>query len=226
MLRLHGFSSSNYYNVVKLTLLEKQLPFEEARVYPSAGPRYRPDYLQMSPQGKVPCLETERGCISESRAICAYLEDAFPEHPLYPREPFERAKVLEQVMTLDLYFDLPARRVLRNFFGGKKPPEAVAADVRDALRRGAESFSHLVQPRPWLGGERFGAADVSAAMHLPIARMVAKQTLDFDPLEGMPGIEDYLARVEARPTVQRIRRDQAADLPGFIAHIRATYAAG
>ena len=64
MLVLHGFSSSNYYNLVKLALLEKQLPFEERLVYTGASDDYRPDYLELSPIGKVPCLETSAGMLT------------------------------------------------------------------------------------------------------------------------------------------------------------------
>ena len=64
MLQLHGFSSSNYYNLVKLALLEKQIPFEEKLVYTGAGESYRADYLEQSPIGKVPCLQTAEGTIT------------------------------------------------------------------------------------------------------------------------------------------------------------------
>ena len=78
MLRLHGFSASNYYNIAKLALLEKGVPFEEVTVYTGAGAGYRPDYLASSPLGKVPCLETEEGFLTESRCIIDYLERAVP----------------------------------------------------------------------------------------------------------------------------------------------------
>ena len=52
MYKLHGFALSNYYNLVKLALLEKALPFEEVAVFPPA----KPDFLQKSPMGKIPCL--------------------------------------------------------------------------------------------------------------------------------------------------------------------------
>lgn len=81
MLRLHGFSSSNYYNVPKLALLEKGVSFEEVVSYTGVGPKYRPEYLDKSPLGKVPALETDEGFISESRAILEYIERAHPEHP-------------------------------------------------------------------------------------------------------------------------------------------------
>src|SRR5689334_213641 len=106
MLVLHGFSSSNYYNVVKLALLEKQLPFEERIVYTGAGASYRPDYLEQSPIGKVPCLQTSEGFLTESRCIIDYLERAHPERPLYPDTPFAIAKQNELAQVIELYLEL------------------------------------------------------------------------------------------------------------------------
>src|SRR5687768_12132413 len=123
MLRLHGFSSSNYYNVVKLAMLEKGVPFEEVTVYTGAGPNYRPDYLDASPLGKVPCLETDAGFLTESRCIVDYIERTQAGPPLYPTEPFARAKMLELTQMIDLYLELPARRLIGNMFAQKPPPE-------------------------------------------------------------------------------------------------------
>jgi glutathione S-transferase len=224
MLRLHGFSSSNYYNVAKLTLLEKQIPFEEVLVYTGAGPRYRPDYLEMSPQGKVPCLQTEQGFLTESRCIIDYLESTHPSLPLYPEDPFRRAKVGELTQIIDLYFELAARRVLRNFFTRKPPPQSIADDVRSTLARTAETLGRLARFDEFLAGDAFTAADVSAVMHFPVVRLISRGVLDFDPLAALPGVDAYLARLEARPTVQRIRKDQAEDFPRFLAHIASLYA--
>jgi glutathione S-transferase len=224
MLRLHGFSASNYYNVAKLTLLEKGVEFEEVLVYTGAGETYRPEFLTISPQGKVPCLETEHGFLSETRAIAGYLEEVHPEPALYPRDAFARAKVHELTHVLDLYLDLPVRRVLRNFFSRSKPPASVADEVRAALAKTARTLTRLARFDSFLMGDEFGAADVAAACHFPMARMVARETLDFDPLADVPGIDDYVARLEARPTVQRIRADHRAALPGFLSHLQQLYA--
>ena len=88
MIKLHGFSASNYYNVPKLALLEKGVAFEEVESYTGVGPKYKPEYLDKSPLGKVPALETDEGFISESRAILEYIERAYPQHSLLPATPF------------------------------------------------------------------------------------------------------------------------------------------
>lgn len=66
-LTLCGFAASNYYNQIKLQLLEKQLTFEEEMVRTGSND---PVVLERSPMGKVPFLDTGAGCISESMA-CA-----------------------------------------------------------------------------------------------------------------------------------------------------------
>lgn len=78
MITLHGFAVSNYYNKVKLALLEKGIDFREEWVLPSQ----EESELRRSPLGKIPFIETEQGLVSESQAIVEYLEDAYPEQPL------------------------------------------------------------------------------------------------------------------------------------------------
>jgi glutathione S-transferase len=227
MLVLHGFSSSNYYNIVKLALLEKGLAFEESVVYSGAGERYRPDYLQHSPIGKVPCLQTAEGSISESRCIVDYLERAYPERPLYPSSPFAIAKLNELTQVIDLYLELTARRVIPNYFARKPPPDNIARDVRATLAKGARAVQQLARFDGYvLGGDQFTAADIAATIHFPTVSNIAKTTLGADPLADIPGLTDYLARMEQRPTVQRIRADQRADQPIFYAHIQKQLTGG
>jgi glutathione S-transferase len=223
MLVLHGFSSSNYYNVAKLALLEKQLPFEEAQVYTGAGERYRPDYLEHSPLGKVPCLQTKDGFISESRCIVDYLERAYPERPLYPSDAFGAAKLLELTQIIDLYLELATRRVLPNFFAGKPPPDSIANDVRATLAKGAKAIRALARFDQYLLGDQFSAADVAGAIHFPAVRSLSTNVLGCDPLGDVPGLTAYIERMEQRPSLTRIRADQKEDRPKFFAHIQSLY---
>ena len=68
---LCGFAVSNYYNKVKLSLLEKGVPFSEALVYPSQSE----EMLSESPMGKVPFLRTPKGVLSESQVLTEFIED-------------------------------------------------------------------------------------------------------------------------------------------------------
>jgi glutathione S-transferase len=90
MLKLCGFHISNYFNKARLALLEKGVEFEmDANCRPSQDEAF----VARSPMGKVPFLELDGKTLIESDVICEYLEDAYPQKPLLPRDPLERARV-------------------------------------------------------------------------------------------------------------------------------------
>ena len=81
MITLCGFGVSNYYNKLKLILLEKGLPFRERLVYPWE----RDSFRTCSPLGKIPFLETEHGSLSESQVILEYCNATTPSRPCIRR---------------------------------------------------------------------------------------------------------------------------------------------
>jgi glutathione S-transferase len=80
MVTLYGSAISNYYNKIKLALMEKEIAFLEELVVPSQDEAM----LKLSPLGKIPFIKSNDGYLSESQAILEYLEDTFPVNPLYP----------------------------------------------------------------------------------------------------------------------------------------------
>ncbi|MDP1684600.1 glutathione S-transferase family protein, partial [Hydrogenophaga sp.] len=114
MLTLCGFAASNYYNKVKLALLEKGVAFDEELAWVGQTD------TAASPLGKVPYLKTDAGPLSESTVILEYIEDAYPARPLLPADAFQKAKVREIVRYLELHLELVARNLYGEaFFGGK-----------------------------------------------------------------------------------------------------------
>jgi glutathione S-transferase len=82
-------------------------------------------YRSRNPTGKYPCLETEDGSLlGESKVILNYLEEAYPAVPLLPANPLSRARVRELMEIIDLYLELPARRLYpQALFDGKVSAE-------------------------------------------------------------------------------------------------------
>jgi glutathione S-transferase len=78
---------------VRITLLEKGLAWESRIVDLSRLEQKRPEYLALNPNGVVPTLVHGERVVYESNVITEYLDDVFPEIPLYPDEPRERAQV-------------------------------------------------------------------------------------------------------------------------------------
>ena len=223
MIKLHGFSASNYYNVPKLALLEKGVEFEEVLSYTGVGPKYKPEYLDKSPLGKVPALETPEGYISESRAILEYIERAHPSPALLPDNPFGAAKVQELAQFIELYFELAARRMIPNLLGGTEPDPAVLKEFQTNITKATTALGKLSSFDSFACGDQFTLADIAAILNLPVVRSVGKRFLGNDPLTSVPGLDAYCERMEQRPHVKTIRADSAADQAGFMAHLKALY---
>ena len=149
MLELYGFSVSNYYNMVKLALLEKGLPFEEVPFYPNKTP----EAWAISPRGKVPVLKTERGFINETSVILEYIEQTQPGKALLPSDPFERAQVLALCREIELYVELPARACFAEAFFGMTVPDVIKEKSKDELRLGFASLGRHGKFAPYVAGE-------------------------------------------------------------------------
>ncbi len=206
MLRLCGFHISNYFNKARIALLEKGVAHEI-----DAGRRPSQDegFLALSPMGKVPFLELDGGVtISESQVICEYLEDAYPQKPLYPRDPLARAKVRELVTVLDLHVELVARRLYREaFFGGKVSDDAKQAAEKE-LGKGLRALAQLARFDPFIAGKELTLADCSAFVHLPLVTLTTKIIYGRDFLEALPRVKPYLKMLGERPAFRTVNEDR------------------
>jgi len=214
MIKLGGFSASNYYNKVKLALLEKAVPFEESLQWPGSDAAVRTN----SPLGKIPFLLTEQGPMCESQVICDWLEASFPTPALMPADPFEAAKVRELIVFLELHLELVARRLYPQAFFGRTVSEEVQASTRKELERNIKAFRHLAKFSPFVAGSTFTLADCAAIVHLPLITMVGKAIWGEDPLVGLP-MKEYLKMVGERPTVARVQEDRKAGQEAFTAYL-------
>ena len=223
MIKLHGFSASNYYNVPKLALLEKGIEFEEVLSYSGAGPKYKPEYLDKSPLGKVPAIETPEGFISESRSILEYIERAYPTPSLLPNTAFGIAKVQELSQFIELYFELAARRMIPNLISGTEPDANVLKEFETNIKKASGALAKLSNFKQFAYGDQFTLADIAAILNLPVVRSVGNRFLGEDPLSSVAGLDEYCARMEERKHVKRIREDAQADQVGFMAHLKELY---
>ena len=204
MLKLCGFAVSNYHNKVKLALLEKGVPFEEELIYTSQ----KDEMLRRSPMGKVPFIETPAGSLCESQVICDYLEEAYPQTPLYPSDAFARAKVRELCTVLDMHIELPARRLYPLAFFGGTVSDEVKEHAKKDLTRGVRALGALAKWGPFIAGDKLTYADCSAMANLPLLSMASKKVYGEDLLAGIPQVKEYLAMMKARPHVQKIEADR------------------
>jgi glutathione S-transferase len=208
MLKLCGFHISNYHNKVRIILLEKGIPFEEDA---ACKPSQQEEFLARTPIGKVPFLELDGGRrLSESEVIFEYLEDAYPQKPLLPKDPFERAKVRELVRFMELHVELAARRMYGDVFFKRPASEEVKTAVAKDLAKGVHALRQLVSFDPYIAGKQLTVADCAAFVHLPLVSLVGKLGFGRDLLDDWPKLKPYLKMLGERPAFRRVNDDRKA----------------
>ena len=209
MIQLHGFAVSNYYNKVKLALLEKNVPFTEVH----QGTRSTDEaVLAASPLGKIPYITSEQGSLCESQAILEWLEDAFAQPPLMPADPFAAAKVRELTTFIDWHLEMTARQLYGSVFFGAAPlSESNKARIRQELEKNIAAFKRLAKFSPYVAGEQFTQADCSAFNNLPLVGMATKGAYGEDLLlAGGVDYKPYIKLVSERPAAQKVAADRKA----------------
>ena len=210
MLTLCGFSASNYYNKVKLALLEKGVPFQEQLAWVGQTD------LAASPLGKVPYLLTPEGPLCESAVIADYIEAAYPAPALVPAQAFAAAKVRELITFMELHLELVARNLYPQAFFGGTVGEAAREKVGIQLEKNIAAFAKLASFAPYVAGDSFSMADCAAIVHLPLVSSATKAIYGRDYLAELP-VRDYLARMAERPHVQRINADRKTSTAEMLA---------
>jgi glutathione S-transferase len=206
MLKLCGFHISNYHNKVRIALLEKGVPFEEDA---SCSPSQKEEFVARTPMGKVPFLELDDGRrLAESEVIAEYLEEAYPQKPLYPRDPLARAKVRELIIVIELHLELVARRLYRQAFFGGSISDELKHSVEKDLAKGVRALGQLAKFSPYIAGAELTLADCSAFVHLPLVTLSTRIIYGRDFLEGMPQVKPYLKMLGERPAFIRVNEDR------------------
>ncbi len=212
MLTLCGFPVSNYYNKVKLALLEKGVVFNEETVMTKSTDAA---VLSASPLAKIPFIRTEKGGISESQVIMDYLEDAYPQISLMPADAYDKAKVRELVTFIDWHLEITARELYTQaFFGGVALSDASKVRIRGQLERHISAFKQLAKFAPFVAGSSFTQADCSAYVSLPLVGMASKIVYGEDLLLAA-GVDykSYLKMIGERPSAQKVAADRKAATP-------------
>lgn len=158
--------------------------------------------LSRGPMARIPVLELDDGrVLSESRAICTYLEGLHPEPDLMGRTAEERAFIEMVDRQVEWSITLPLAQAIRHQHPGlavlEQPqfPEFGASQQAKALDT-LRWLDAQLQRQPWVAGERFTIADITAFCTIEFARL-----LKWKPAElGLHGLAAWRDRVAVRPS--------------------------
>lgn len=206
MITLCGFAISNYYNVVKMALLEKGAPFTEEFVMTGSKDEA---VLSCSPLGKVPYIRTPQGAMCESHAILDYIEAAYPTPALLPSDPFAAGKVREIITYIDLHLELVARELYAQAFFGGTVSDSAKERVRKQLEKNIAGFKRLAKFAPYVAGDSFTMADCVAFNNLPVVGMASRAIYGEDMLIAA-GVDykPYTKLIAERASAQKVVADR------------------
>lgn len=175
MIVLHDFALSSACYRVRIALNLKGLAYEARSHKLREGEQHAPEYLTLNPAGLVPTLEIDGHTIAQSLAIVDYLEATRPKPALLPRDPAERARVLELALTVacDIH-PLNNLRVLQYLEHTLQQDEdAVKAWYAQWVAKGFAAFEARLAERPdtpFAAGDAPGLVEVYLVPQLYNAR--------------------------------------------------------
>ena len=210
MARLFHVPLSPHCRKVRLSLAEKKIEVElvEERYW-----EQDPDFLRRNPAGKVPVLRLDGIMMSESAAICEYIEETRPEPSLLPSDSVQKLEVRRLVSWFDVQFHHDVTSKLLYERVNKKMMKSGYPDSKN-VKAGAKAIKFhlgymtwLLDQRRWLAGDVMTLADFAAAAHLSALDYIS----DVD-WNSCPEVKDWYAKIKSRPAFRSLLADQ---VPGF-----------
>lgn len=181
-----------------IVLEDLGVAYEAVKLDLAAGEQRTPAYLAVNPKGRVPALVTADGILTETPAVLVYLAQTQPEAGLVPADPWRLAKVQEFNSYLASTVHVAHAHRMRGSRWSDDPAswEAMKAKVPETMLAAFQPIEAALTG-DWVFGDRYGIAD---AYLFTIARWLEGDGVD---LAALPRVAAHMARMRARPAVQR-----------------------
>ena len=187
--------------VPHVALEAAKAPFEPKLVKLHKGEQKTPEYLALNPNGQVPVLVVEGKPLSQIVAICEYLDRAYPDAGLLPKDPWARSQALSQLA----WMNNTVHPTFTHFFRPEKfaGSDAGKADIKEQavaeFRRCLERIQGWASAgEPFWGGRQLGVRDAYAFVFLRWGGFMG-----IDP-RSLPGYHAYIQRVMQHPAVAAV----------------------
>lgn len=193
----------------RMVIAEKRIDVETVEVDLRAGQQFSEDFMSVNPGCTVPVLVTDEGeALCENAAIVRYLEALYPDPPLLGTSPIEQARVAEWVWRTEFEGLISVMEVLRNTskamkdraLPGPDPVPQIPELAERGMARGQRFFKTLdkrLSETPWLAGDTFSFADISAFVFVEFGAWVKMV-----PGDDLQALAKWRDACKARPSGQ------------------------
>jgi glutathione S-transferase len=223
-MKIYGFNNTSQSRRVGIFLIEKgeDIPFQQIDM--AGGEHRREPYLSKNPFGRIPVLEFEDGfCLSESIAICRYLESIFPEPALFGVTPRERTMIDMWQRRMELEVFVPIVMHARHSFSENRAIQTTQIPEWGEACRQRATFALGVADRrlgdnEFLAGTRFSIADIELAFSLlgMPGRTGIKVT------DEWPNLKRWFDAIVRRPSIRNTQPIGSAYETGLIQEVNWT----
>ena len=198
MIRLHYHPMSTYARRVRIALLEKQIPHELIVVDMAARKHRDPAYLALNPYGRVPTIQADGFVLYESTAILNYLEATYPQQPLVPVDPRERALVDMHMKLCDIQMARQTGAIIfpKRFLPKARWDEKVMAQAKSEIESHMGILELELTDKQYLVAGRYTLAEVC---YTPFVQFLALMEITPSPAVAR-WVEQMLDRSSAVQT--------------------------
>src|SRR5882757_9504700 len=190
-----------------IALAETGAPYTTERLDFKTNQQNSPEYLKINPKGRVPTLVTDRGVLTETPAILAYIAQTFPQAKLAPLDDaFAFAKV--QAFNSYLCSTVPVAHAHKGRGYRWATEETSFADMKRMIPKTMAANFDLIErdmlKGPWVMGESYTVCDAYL--------YTLTLWLDGDGVDiaTLPKVKAHRAAMEQRPAVQKVLAEQKA----------------
>jgi glutathione S-transferase len=181
VITLYDAGRCPYCARVRIVLAEKGIEYETVEIDLDDRPAW---IYEKNPLGRVPVLEEDTFVLAESAVIDEYLDDRYPDPPLWPADPAERALGRMLVFRFD--------QLSKPYYALRRGDDGAGERLDAALGE----LDAVLQERRFLSGREFGLADVAYVPWI----LRARDRMDVD-LERFPALSEWVKRLEQRPSI-------------------------
>lgn len=190
-----------------IALEEAGAAYEAVRLNFAADDQRKPEYLAINPKGRVPALVTDRGVLTESPAILAFIAQTFPAANLAPvADPFAFAEIqaFNSYLCSTVHIAHAHRPRAHRWTDDEAAMKTIQAKVPQNMTDCFELIETKMFAGPWVMGEAYSISD---AYLFTIARWLESDSVD---PSRFPKVYDHRQRMAGRPAVARVLAAQAA----------------
>jgi glutathione S-transferase len=190
-----------------ISLEEAGATYETVRLNFADGEQRKPEYLAVNPKGRVPALATDRGILTETPAILAFIAQSFPAARLAPLDDafaFAEAQSFNSYLCSTVHVAHAHRLRGSRWADDEAAIEAMKKKVPQSVGDCFDMIERLMIAGPWVMGSDYTICDPYL---FTIARWLEGDGVD---IRRFPKLNDHYARMEARPAVQRALSQQLA----------------